>query len=102
MAARRELFGPFELPLQWTAIQTLYPEMTRIEFEHIRGISRGMRVTWTIERAPDHTRVEIRHLFTPSWPVPERVVHAVVGEYVVNAVARRTLAYLAEMAERPS
>src|SRR5258708_5695356 len=51
MAALRAVVGPIAIPLRWTAVQTLYPEATRIDFEHIRGVSRGMRVTWTIERA---------------------------------------------------
>jgi ribosome-associated toxin RatA of RatAB toxin-antitoxin module len=102
MAASRLVVGRVALPLRWTAIQTLYPESTRIEFEHIRGISRGMRVTWTIERVHEQTQVEIEHVFTPGWPVPDRVLELVVGEYVVNGVARRTLVHLAGVAQQPS
>jgi hypothetical protein len=64
-----------------------------------------MRVAWTIERTPppnQDTRVEIRHAFTPAWPVPDALVQAVVGEYFVNGVARRTLLHLAGLAERRS
>jgi hypothetical protein len=89
------------VPLRWSAIQTLDPERTRIEFEHVQGISRGMRVTWTIDpTVAGEIRVEIRHVFTPRWPVPDALIHAIVGEYFVNGVARRTLAHLADLAQR--
>jgi ribosome-associated toxin RatA of RatAB toxin-antitoxin module len=104
MAARRDVLGSIGIPLRWTAVQTLHPERGAIEFEHIRGISRGMRVTWTIEPSAieGEARVEIQHAFTPDWPVPDALVHAIVGEYFVNGVARRTLAHLAGLAERTS
>jgi ribosome-associated toxin RatA of RatAB toxin-antitoxin module len=127
MAARRDLIGRVGLPLRWRAIQTLYPSDTRIEFEHIGGASRGMLVTWTINArsaslvARDLERsaslvasnversaslvasdVEIRHVFSPAWPVPEDFIRKFVGEFIVNGVARRTLAHLAAIAERPS
>jgi aromatase len=105
MAARRDVIGRLGVPLRWTAVQTLYPESTRIEFEHVRGISRGMQVAWSIAvdpDAPSRVLVEITHRFAPSWPMPEALIHAVVGEYFVNGVAKRTLARLGDLAQRPS
>ncbi len=105
MAARRDVLGPLSVPLRWTAIETLYQENTRIEFEHVAGITRGMQVAWTIVPVPNaaHTvQVEIRHVFEPHWPAPEALVRSVVGEYFVNGVARRTLAYLGALAQRSS
>jgi ribosome-associated toxin RatA of RatAB toxin-antitoxin module len=104
MAARRDVIGPrLSVPLRWTAVQTLHPESMRIEFRHVRGVTRGMWVEWTIKPAgSSNTEVRIRHVFTPRWPVPDTLVRAIVGEYFVNGVARRTLACLAERAKRPS
>ena len=102
MAARRDVLGPIGIPLRWTAVQSLHPERGTIEFEHIRGISRGMRVTWSITADSLKTRVEIHHSFTPQWPVPDALIQAVVGEYFVNGIARRTLTHLAGLAERAS
>ncbi len=101
MAARRDVVrGVLSVPLRWTAIETTYPSAGRIEFEHIGGITRGMRVAWTIEcTAPARVVVRIRHVFEPRWPMPPAVLHAIVGEYFVNGVARRTLARIAEIAE---
>ena len=105
LAARRDVVGNLGVPLHWTAIETLYPENTRIEFQHIRGITRGMWVAWSISPCrtdADMSHVEIRHVFRPAWPVSDRVIRGVVGEYFVNGVARRTLARLAELARRPT
>jgi ribosome-associated toxin RatA of RatAB toxin-antitoxin module len=100
MAARRDVVFGAGLPLRWTAIQRLLPESGRIEFRHVAGVSRGMQVAWTFEQnEPGVTEVSIRHLFEPRWPAPEVLVRAVVGEYFVNGVARRTLRRIGELAE---
>jgi hypothetical protein len=103
MAAWRNVVAGVAIPLRWTALQRVDPSEMRIDFEHVGGITRGMRVTWTIAPRGDSTvLVSIRHIFTPAWPVPEAVVRAVVGEYFVNGVARRTLRRICELAQRPS
>jgi ribosome-associated toxin RatA of RatAB toxin-antitoxin module len=103
MAARRDVVGAIAIPLRWTAVQRLYPADMRIEFEHVGGITRGMRVAWSISPVSDSTvLVKIRHLFAPRWPVPDLLVRAVVGEYFVNGVAQRTLRRICDLAQRPS
>lgn len=108
MAARRDLLpdrlasGWFKpsIPLRWTAVQALEPAERRITFEHVGGPSRGMRVAWQFEPEADgRVLVEIRHVFEPAWGVPDSVVRLVVGEYIVNGVAGRTLRQLAALAE---
>jgi len=102
MAARRDVCAGLAIPLQWTSIVTLDPARHRIEFEHIGGITRGMRVAWTIERGEAALEVQIRHLFEPRWPVPDPLVQLVVGDYFVNGVARRTLRCIGDLAETRS
>jgi ribosome-associated toxin RatA of RatAB toxin-antitoxin module len=105
MAARRDILGSLSIPLWWTAVQTLHPETRRIDFEHIRGITRGMQVVWRIEannNEPEGTLVQIQHVFEPRWPLPDVMTQAIIGDYFVNAVARRTLTYLGEQFQRPS
>jgi ribosome-associated toxin RatA of RatAB toxin-antitoxin module len=96
MAAQRQVFRSIAIPLRWTAVESINPDEHTIFFEHVKGISRGMRVTWTIE---PHI-VRIRHIFEPRWPVPDALVEAIVGEYFVNGVARRTLKRIGDLAER--
>ena len=103
MAARRDVVGRIGIPLRWTAEQRVYPAQMRIEFAHVGGITRGMHVTWTISPAGEATvLVRIRHVFAPRWPIPDVLIRAVVGEYFVNAVARRTLRRICDLAQRPS
>ena len=99
MAARRDVVGRVGFPLHWTAVQSVHPESRRIEFVHVRGVTRGMRVVWTIEPAAAAVQVTIRHVFEPGWPVPELLVREIVGEYFVNGVARRTLNRICALAE---
>ena len=103
MAAQRSVVGRLGVPLWWVAAQRVYPEDGRIEFRHLRGVTRGMWVEWTITPSGQFDCVvRIRHVFWPPWAVPDALVHAVVGEYFVNGVARRTLACLGQRAQRPS
>jgi ribosome-associated toxin RatA of RatAB toxin-antitoxin module len=99
MAARRDVLPGLGIPLEWTSIVSFDEQQHRIEFEHVRGITRGMRVAWTIEPAEAALMVQIRHVFEPRWPVPDALLNLVVGEYFVNGVARRTLRCIGDLAE---
>jgi ribosome-associated toxin RatA of RatAB toxin-antitoxin module len=68
MAAHRDGF-----PVHWTASQRLEPTQHRIHFTHIRGISRGMEVTWFLEADGPLVHVRIVHDLTWRWwPVGRR------------------------------
>ena len=104
MAARRDVLTghPWSgIPLRWTARQTLTDDPPRVAFHHLRGPTRGMDVAWTFHAQSNGTTlVQLYHAFAPHWPVPDALVHLVIGEYFVNGVARRTLRHLAALAER--
>lgn len=102
MAAHRSVIGHVGVPLWWVASQRVYPDERRIEFRHLRGATRGMWVEWSLVPNGDGCHAQIRHVFWPRWPVPDALVRIIVGEYFVNSVARRTLACLAQRAQRPS
>jgi ribosome-associated toxin RatA of RatAB toxin-antitoxin module len=102
MAAYRSVVGNIRVPLWWVAAQRVYPEEGRIEFRHVQGVTRGMWVEWSIAAEQAGCFIRIRHVFWPRWAVPDVLVRAVVGEYFVNGVARRTLACLAQQTQRPS
>jgi ribosome-associated toxin RatA of RatAB toxin-antitoxin module len=99
MAATRDVAPGLGIPLRWTAVQSVDEPTHRIEFQHIRGITRGMQVAWTMEPVDSALLVRIRHVFEPRWPVPDALVRLIVGEYFVNGVARRTLQRIGELAE---
>ena len=52
-----------------------------------------------MDRGDSALVVQIRHVFEPSWPVPDALVRLIVGDYFVNGVARRTLRRIGDLAE---
>lgn len=98
MRARRDIGNRVGIPLWWVARQRVLQD--RVEFVHVRGVTRGMDVAWTWRPSEGGAVVvRIEHDFEPHWPVPDGLVHAVVGEFFINSVARRTLQHLCGLAE---
>src|SRR5690242_2608793 len=88
------------IPLRWTALQDLEPDVPRIRFEHIAGVTRGMAVAWEFHADGDGVEVRIEHELTLGWPVAGRLVaDRVIGPYFVQYVAGETLARIKELAE---
>ena len=97
MGARR---GP--LPVRWEAIQRPLPAERRIEFIHTGGVTTGMQVAWRFEEAGGATDVSIEHRLELSWPlIGEWAARWVIGPQFIEAIARRTLGRVKELAEGP-
>ena len=95
MGARR---GP--IPVRWEAIQRPRPAGSVIEFEHTGGVTRGMRVAWRFREAGDGVEVSIDHELHLPWPlIGEPIARWVIGPQFVEAIARRTLRRVKELAE---
>lgn len=95
MAATRDGF-----PVRWTAIQVVHWPQRRITFRHVKGITRGMEVAWTLTPGEDGLDVEIWHAFTPDWPlVSDAAISYVIGELFVENIAAKTLRRIKELAE---
>jgi SAM-dependent methyltransferase len=107
MSANRP-FGPFNWPTWWTSEMTVASPKTRapdtpwIRFRHIRGITAGMDVEWAFRAVPEGTHVRIVHVWNgPAWPVIGGFAAvALIGPVFVHGIASRTLAGLADEAER--
>lgn len=98
MAARRDW-----IPVRWTAVQELYPDERRITFRHIRGVTRGMEVAWTLTPTDDGVLVQIWHAFSPRWTlVPDALVRLLIGHVFVEHIASRTLRRIKDLAENGS
>ena len=96
MAAHRDGF-----PVHWTACQRLEPTQHRIHFTHVRGISRGMEVTWFLDGDGPLVHVRIVHDLTWRWwPIGPWVAHYIIGELFVNNIASKTLRTLKQQIER--
>jgi ribosome-associated toxin RatA of RatAB toxin-antitoxin module len=95
MAASRD-----GLPVSWRAVQTLFPEIPRIEFRHVRGITRGMDVAWTFSSREGGTLVRIEHDLDLRWPlIGPWVADKIVGPQFVERIAGKTLRRIKLLAE---
>lgn len=95
MGARR---GP--IPVRWEAIQRPLPAERRIEFVHTGGVTRGMRVAWRFEAVEGGTDVSIEHALDLGWPlIGELAARHVIGPQFIEAIARRTLRRVRQLAE---
>jgi hypothetical protein len=95
MGARR---GP--IPVRWEAIQRPMRDERRIEFVHTGGVTRGMWVEWRFIDGADGLDVSIEHHLELDWPLVGRfAAERVIGPQFIEAIARRTLRRVRELAE---
>lgn len=89
-----------KIPVGWKTIQESNPATGLLHFLHIGGFTKGMDVYWRLIPEGDATRVTITHDFTLRWPlIGELVAHRIVGQFFVDAIARRTLRCITAMVE---
>ena len=102
MAAWRP-FGPVKYPTWWVSEMTADPAAGEIRYRHVRGITRGMDVTWRmVEVGGGEVEVEIVHTWDgPRWPlVGGLAASLVIGPVFIHGVASRTLAGIKRAVER--
>jgi len=93
MAAAR-CFGPVRYPAWWVSRMTVDRAAREIRYRHIRGITRGMDVVWSLEPNGAGVDVAIVHRWDgPAWPFVGGVVaRVVIGPVFIHGIASRTLA----------
>lgn len=95
MAAKRDFF-----PVRWTAEQGLYPDVPRITFRHVKGVTTGMEVEWRFTQLAEGTKVEILHDLELGWPVIGGfAAQRVIGPLFVANIAGKTLRHIKALAE---
>ncbi len=101
MAAWRR-FGPLPWPTWWMSEMACEDDVPRIRYRHVRGITRGMDVSWDFVPASDGVQVTITHTWDgPRWPlIGGFAANAVIGPVFVHGIASRTLAGIGAQAER--
>jgi ribosome-associated toxin RatA of RatAB toxin-antitoxin module len=104
VAVRR--FGSLPMPVTWRAI--CWSDATdgadlQLHFLHVRGVTRGMRVTWHIRPLPvepARTRVTIEHDFRRPLPFARPdALPALVDRLFTVPIATRTLERFRALAE---
>ena len=104
MSANRP-FGSLNWPTWWLSQMSVDERAPSVRYRHVDGITAGMDVEWTFERAAPgddaRTRVRIVHVWDgPRWPlIGTAAAVAVIGPIFVHGIASRTLAGLAKVAE---
>ena len=100
MSANRP-FGPLDWPTWWVSEMWVEPSARRVRYRHIRGITRGMDVIWSVEPERDGTSATIVHEWNgPAWPLIRRpAAEWVIGPVFVHGIASRTLAGIARSCE---
>ena len=103
MAAWRP-FGRFRYPTWWVSEMTVDPVEHTVRYRHVRGITRGMDVEWSMVPGPDGVDVTIVHEWDgPRWPLIGRAAAEwVIGPVFVHGIASRTLAGIARHVEAAS
>ena len=105
MSANRP-FGLLQWPTWWVSLMDTRPYADKatnvIRFRHIEGITTRMEVEWAFEPVTGGTHVTVVHVWDgPAWPMIGPVAaKAVIGPVFVHGIASRTLAGLANAAER--
>lgn len=103
MAAWRP-FGPLlpAWPTWWMSEMTLEPDVPRVRYRHVRGVTAGMDVAWDFAPEEGGVLVTITHRWDgPPWPLIGGIAaRAVIGPVFVHGIASRTLAGIAREAER--
>lgn len=95
MAAERSRF-----PVHWWALETCDPNVPRIQFRHVRGVTTGMEVEWSFEDLQDAVRVRILHDLRLSWPlIGPFAAERIIGPIFVANIAGKTLRRIKEIAE---
>jgi aromatase len=102
VAIRR--FGRVGVPVTWRAVQWSEgddPSDLRLRFHHVRGVTRGMDVTWHIVGHGNESLVTIEHAFERGFPLlGQDVVPLLVDRLFTRAIAGRTLRAFKALAEQ--
>ncbi|HEX9729206.1 MAG TPA: SRPBCC family protein [Gemmatimonadales bacterium] len=100
MAAWRR-FGSVPYPTWWVSEMHIDAETRTVRYRHIRGITRGMDVAWTIRGRDGAVDLQIVHDWAgPRWPlVGGAAARLVIGPVFIHAIAARTLAGVKRRAE---
>lgn len=94
MAAWRP-FGPLRYPTWWVSEMRVDRGAHAIAYRHLRGITRGMDVTWRISPGAQGGDVDVtvEHRWSgPAWPLGRWIAQIVIGPVFIHGIASRTLA----------
>lgn len=94
-------FGLFNWPTWWESEMWVDEPRREVRYHHVRGVTRGMDVLWTVEPHQAGSRATIVHEWAgPRWPlIGPWAADLVIGPLFVSGIASRTLLGIARAAE---
>ncbi|MSR06089.1 MAG: hypothetical protein EXR93_03325 [Gemmatimonadetes bacterium] len=100
MAAWRP-FGPLRYPTWWVSRMRVEPKRYAVQYQHVKGVTRGMAVEWRLTASNGRVDVTIVHEWSgPAWPLIARpAAEWVIGPVFIHGIASRTLAGVKRRAE---
>jgi ribosome-associated toxin RatA of RatAB toxin-antitoxin module len=89
------------IPVSWEALQAPDADRLTVTFRHVRGVTRGMEVLWTLLPERGGTRATIAHDLRLGWPVVGAfLADRVIAPQFIEPIAARTLRCFKAIAER--
>jgi ribosome-associated toxin RatA of RatAB toxin-antitoxin module len=79
------------IPISWTSEQIIDRERWEVRFHHLKAFTRGMRVVWTFQEAPDGVCVEIMHDLQFRMKLLAPVADIIIGDFFIHNIANKTL-----------
>lgn len=94
-------FGPLPYPIWWVSEMHTDVRKAEVRYRHVDGLTRGMEVSWRLEKSGGGTRIVILHQWSgPRWPIVGRPAAArVIGPHFIRVVADRTLSGIRDHVE---
>ena len=79
------------IPISWTSEQIIDRDRLEIRFHHLKAFTKGMRVVWTFQDAPNGVLVEIKHdlAFRVNSLAP--IADKIIGDFFIYNVTNKTL-----------
>ena len=81
---------------------TVLPNEFKVLYKHVRGITKGMDVEWSLTETGGNVDITIVHEWTgPRWPlIGKLAAEVVIGPVFIHAIASRTLAGVKKHTEK--
>lgn len=87
------------IPISWLSRQVIDRPAWEVRFHHLRAFTKGMDVVWTFEETPAGVLVRIVHELRFRIPALAPVANKIIGEFFIDAIARKTLQRMKEHLE---
>jgi ribosome-associated toxin RatA of RatAB toxin-antitoxin module len=94
MAALRGL-----IPISWTSEYRRDPQEPMLNFRHLKAFTKGMEVRWLFKQESSGVRVVIEHDLNFRWPLLAPLAEPIIGNFMIDWVAPRTLATFKKLLE---